>query len=115
MNTISTQDTKPLKNLATVVYALQVAGLFLGGLPAIIGLIINYIKKPDAAGTWIESHFRWQMRTFWFALLWLIVGMLSLFIYAGILVLIADFIWVIYRIVKGWLALNDNKSLYNQA
>ena len=78
---------------------------------AIVGIIINYVKKDDVAGTWLESHFRWQIRTFWFGLLWAAIGAATAVILIGFAILFANFCWIIYRIVKGWLNLNDNKPM----
>ena len=68
-----TEKERSLKTIATVVYALQAAGFFIG-LTWIVAIVLNYIKKEDVAGTWLESHFRWQIRTFWFGLLWGVLG-----------------------------------------
>ena len=98
---------------------LTIVGLFLFGWPSLIAVIINYIKRNEVRNTWLESHFRWQIRTFWYALLWLIIIAIPSFLlmivlvgfalwYIGMLVL---GIWVIYRIARGWLALNDRKAL----
>ena len=99
------------KTLTTIIYALYAAS-FLVGITAIVAIIINYIKKDDVAGTFLESHFRWQIRTFWFGLLWSVIGVITFLIAIGWFVLIANGIWIIYRIVKGWLCLNDNKPMY---
>jgi uncharacterized membrane protein len=99
------------KNIATIVYALQAAS-FLFGITFIIAVVVNYITKDDVTGTWLESHFRWQIRTFWFSLLWSIVGFATFYIIVGYFVLLANAIWLIYRIVKGWLRLADNKPMY---
>ncbi|MCF6257646.1 MAG: hypothetical protein L3J98_03355 [Gammaproteobacteria bacterium] len=99
------------KTIATVVYALQAAS-FLFGITFIIAVIVNYVKKDDVSGTWLESHFRWQIRTFWFSLLWSITGLIGLFFIVGYFVLLANVVWVIYRIAKGWLCLNDGKEMY---
>jgi len=76
---------------------------------------VNYVKKTDVAGTWLESHFKWQIRTFWYPLLWSILGLIGIYFIIGIPILIANTIWVIYRIVKGWLRLNDGKEMYSKA
>lgn len=99
------------KSLATMVYALQVASFFVG-ITAIVAIVINYVKLDDVRGTWLESHFRWQIRTFWFGLLWGVVGTITLIVLVGWLILMADAVWVIYRIVKGWLNLNDGKEVH---
>jgi uncharacterized membrane protein len=66
-------DEQGLKTVAAVVYALLAAGFFVG-ITWIIAVIIDYVKKDDAKGTWLESHYRWQLRTFWFGLLWGVIG-----------------------------------------
>lgn len=101
---------KLLRNLTQVVYVLYALSYF-AGITAIIGIIINYVKKEDVAGTWLESHFRWQIRTFWFGLLWAVIGAATVVILIGFAILFANFCWIIYRIVKGWLNLNDNKPM----
>ena len=100
-----------LKTLTTVVYALQAAGFFVGGLTWIVAVVMNYVKREDTAGTLYESHFRWQIRTFWFGLLWAVIGGLLALVLVGFAILLADAVWLIYRIVKGWLNLNDGKPM----
>jgi uncharacterized membrane protein len=98
--------------------AATVVGAFLTGWPSIIAVILNYVKRSEARGTWLESHFRWQIRTFWFGLLW--IGLCVLFIVGtlGIGILIAWWpmavvgVWFIYRIVRGWVALADGRPMY---
>ena len=101
---------RSLKNLTQLVYILYALSYFTG-ITAIVGIIINYVKKDDAAGTWLESHFRWQIRTFWFGLLWAVIGAATMVLVIGMAILFANFCWIIYRIVKGWLNLNDNKPM----
>jgi uncharacterized membrane protein len=107
------QDEKlqSLRTLTTVVYALYAASFFVG-ITSIVAIIINYIKKDEAVGTWLESHFRWQIRSFWFGLLWGVLGAITAIIGIGWVILCVDGIWFIYRIVKGWLNLNDHKPMY---
>jgi len=104
-------DLQSLKNIATAVYALQAVS-FLLVITYFIAVILNYIKRDDARGTWIESHFHWQIRTFWFGLLWFVLGGLTFFIVIGWFILFAAALWLIYRILKGWLNLNDGKPMY---
>ena len=99
-----------LKTITTVVYALQALG-FLVGITWIVAVVINYVKKEEAQGTWLESHFRWQIRTFWFGLLWSVIGALLVFVLIGFAILFAAAVWIIYRIVKGWLNLIDGKPV----
>jgi len=132
---IVVNDKQPAPSLVTVthvVYALHAVSLILGGFgsativgafifgwPSIIAVIINYMKRGEVQGTYLESHFRWQIRTFWFALLWaLVVGIVSavlLVVVIGIATWVVGMfvlaIWAIYRIARGWLALRDGKGM----
>jgi uncharacterized membrane protein len=101
-----------------IVGTATVVGAFLLGWPSIIAVIMNYIKRSDVRGTWLESHFRWQLRTFWFGALWVAlctlfvlltlgIGLIIVWLPAGIVA-----IWFIYRIARGWLALRDGKPMY---
>jgi uncharacterized membrane protein len=89
---------------------------FVGGLPSIIAVVMNYARRSATVGTFLESHFRWQIRTFWYALLWalacfvLIVSIIGLFI--GLIGFAALGVWIIYRVVRGWLALRDRRPMY---
>ncbi len=124
--------SESLVNTTHLIYALHAVSLIIGtfGAPTIIGqflfawpsliaVIINYIKRDEVRNTWLESHFRWQIRTFWYALLWSIIIAIPSFILMLVLVGFALWyigmsllgIWAIYRIARGWLALNDRKAL----
>ena len=109
-NTKTTDKETSAKSIATLVYLLQALG-FAVGITFIAAIVINYIKRDDVKGTWIESHFRWQMRTFWFGLLWSVIGLITVFVLIGFVILCANTIWIIYRIAKGWLYLNDGKPI----
>lgn len=97
--------------------AASVVGSFIFGWPSIIAVIINYVKRGEARGTWLESHFTWQIRTFWFAMLWSIVvflvGLPLTLVVIGFGVWAIGFfvlgIWAIYRIVKGWSRLGARR------
>jgi uncharacterized membrane protein len=97
--------------------AASIVGPFLIGWPSIIAVILNYVKRGEVRGTWLESHFRWQIRTFWFGLLWVSLCVLFVIFTLGIGILIVWVpigivsIWFVYRIVRGWLALNNNQAL----
>ncbi len=104
------EQLKSLKDLTQVVYILYALSYFTG-ITAIVGIIINYVKLDDAAGTWLESHFRWQIRTFWFGMLWAVLGAITIVFVVGFAILFANFCWVVYRIVKGWLNLSENKPM----
>jgi uncharacterized membrane protein len=121
-----------LVTITTVTYALHALGLaigafgtasvvgaFLFGWPSIIAVIINYVKRDEARGTWLESHFTWQIRTFWFALLWALVigavGAVLAIVLVGFAIWIVGFfalgLWAIYRIARGWMALRDRRAV----
>jgi uncharacterized membrane protein len=106
----ATANDKNLKTLTMVVYALQAVG-FIVQITWIVAIVINYVKLDEVKGTWLESHFRWQIRTFWWGLLWGAIGVITFLIVIGWLILVAAAIWLIYRIVKGWLSLNDGKPI----
>jgi uncharacterized membrane protein len=121
-----------LVTVAHVVYALHtlslvigafgaatIIGAFLFGWPSIIAVILNYVKRSEARGTWLESHFRWQIRTFWFALLWALIVLVVSVLLAAVLVGFATWVvglvvlglWAIYRVARGWLRLNDGRAI----
>lgn len=104
-------DEAAAKSAAQLVYILQAVGFFIG-LTWIVAVIVNYVKLDDARGTWVESHFRWQIRTFWFGLLWGVIGAISMIVVVGFAVLAANYVWLIYRVVKGWLNFSDKKPMY---
>ena len=99
--------------------AVTIVGSFIFGLPSIVAVIMNYARQSDVRGTFLESHFSWQIRTFWFALLWvLVIVALSfplMFVIIGFATLPGGLallgIWVIYRIIRGWLALRDHRPV----
>ena len=115
--------------VANIVYALHafaivvgvmgtatVVGSFVGSVPSILAVVLNYIKRSDARGTWAESHYRWQIRTFWYSIVWVLfagllfvtlIGIPFAFAILGILA-----IWLAYRIGKGWLRLRDRRPMY---
>jgi uncharacterized membrane protein len=105
----STQETS-LRRVAAIVYGLQVASIFLG-VTLFAGVLINYLKLREAEGTWIASHFRWQMRTFWLTLLGLAVGLATAVLLVGIVVLMGTGGWMLYRALKGWLELADGRPV----
>ena len=100
-----------LKQLTMIVYVLQIASIVVG-ITLIAGVIINYLTRRDVEGTWLESHFRWQIRTFWYSLLWFGVGLALLIVVVGIFVLMALAMWLLYRAIKGWLELEERRPMY---
>jgi uncharacterized membrane protein len=120
----------PLVNWTHAIYALHafslltgilgaatVVGAFLTGWPSIVAVILNYVKRGDARGTWLESHFRWQIRTFWFGLLWIALCLIFVVGTFGLGILLAWFpivlvgLWFIYRVVRGWMALGHGRPM----
>ena len=129
-NTLRPEMTPPPKlvTIAHLVYALHslslvigittaatIIGAFVFGVPSIIAVVINYLKRSEAKGTFLESHFRWQIRSFWFALLWCVIAGILFITVVGIPLALAIFfgagLWVIYRIVRGWLALRNGNPM----
>jgi uncharacterized membrane protein len=94
---------------------------FLTTWPSIIAVVLNYATRHDVRGTFLESHYRWQLRTFWFAVLWCVAGWILFFTIIGILMIIGIplamlifaviGVWVLYRLARGWLALNDGRPI----
>jgi len=104
--------------LMGILTPVTIVSSFLTGWPSIIAVVINYVKRGDVRGTWLESHFRWQIRTFWFGLLWVTLCMLFIVVTLGVGMLIAWLplglvgFWFVYRIARGWLALTDRRPMY---
>jgi uncharacterized membrane protein len=128
---ISTPDAR-LQRIVHLVYGLHALGLALGafgaasllgsflfGWPSIIAVVINYVYRSEARGSWLESHFTWQIRTFWFALLWAaLVALVSLpltLVIIGVGTWVLGMavlgLWAVYRIGRGWLRLNDGQAM----
>ncbi len=99
-----------LRQLTLIIYVLYALS-WLAGLTAIIAIVINYVKREDTAGTIYQSHFRWQIRTFWWGLLGFVLGALTMVLLVGFAILFATSVWVIYRLIKGLLYWNDRKPL----
>ena len=90
--------------------AVSIAGGFVFGLPSLLAVVLNYVKRGAVRGTWLDSHFSWQIRTFWFTALWLVLSGLVMLTIIGIPVAAWVMIpvlglWVGYRVLRGWLAL----------
>ncbi len=106
-----TQAGLSARNVTQLVYILQ-AIAFPFPLLWLVAVIVNYVKMDEVRGSWLESHFRWQIRTFWFGLLWAVIGCISFIFLIGWFVLAASYVWMIYRVVKGWLDFNAQKPMY---
>jgi uncharacterized membrane protein len=101
--------------LTGIASAAFIVAVFLFGWPSLVAVLLNYVKRADAAGSFLESHFRWQIRTFWFAALWVLIGavlwLTLLLIPLAIAVWVLTGLWVTYRVARGWLALLRTKPL----
>ena len=104
--------------LTGIIGTATVVGAFLTGWPSIIAVILNYLKRSEARGTWLESHFRWQIRTFWFGLLWISLCIAFIILTLGIglfitwLPMILVGLWFVYRVVRGWVDLGGDRPMY---
>ena len=99
-----------LKQLTMIIYVLYACSLFVG-ITGIVAVVMNYVKRDDARGTLYESHFSWQIRTFWWGLLWAVLGFLTVWVLIGFAILFVNYVWCIYRIVKGFMNWNDGKPM----
>ncbi|MCS3509386.1 hypothetical protein D3C85_483700 [compost metagenome] len=102
--------TLDLRTLTHVAYGLFALGFLTSGILGIATLaavVLMYVKRSDAAGTVYAAHFDWMLRTFWWAMLWLAISAIAIYIFIGWISLIATIVWVLYRLIKGWLALLD--------
>ena len=122
---------QPSANMVTVthlIYALHafavftglvgsatIIGSFVASLPSIAAIVLNYWNQAAVRGTWLESHFRWQIRTFWFAVLWVVVAVLMFLTVIGIpfalLAMGLVGLWILYRVARGWLALSGQRGM----
>jgi len=105
------EKLQSLKKLGAIVYLCQVLTFGLAGLPLFIGMAINYIKRAEARGTWLESHFNWQIKSAWITLVGLALFGLTIGTGISIFILIPTLILLVYRIVIGWNALNSNEAV----
>lgn len=135
MNDVMTRSTvsRSLVGYTHIIYALHAfsvlvgvftaAGVltsFLFSIPSIVAVILNYVRRSEVRGTWLDSHFAWQIRTFWYAAA---VGLVSFVISAPLMLILIGFvlwwaavtltgIWVLYRVVRGWMRLNEGREMY---
>jgi uncharacterized membrane protein len=104
-----------LSAMSGILTSASIVGAFVFGWPSIIAVIINYVTRANVRGTWLDSHWRWQLRTFWYAALWLLVaGLLAatfIGIPAAIMVIVFTGLWVLYRVIRGWTALLDRRGM----
>ncbi|MEX3628340.1 MAG: hypothetical protein VB138_01540 [Burkholderia sp.] len=112
---LSSEREQSLRTLTHVLYGLYAIHWLTGGITGLVAIIINYVKRADVVGTRYQAHFEWQIRTFWRALILYLIGFALIFVGVGFFILGLVWVWTLYRIIKGWLYLNDNKPLDPQA
>jgi uncharacterized membrane protein len=108
-----------LAALIGITSPLTVVGQFIFGVPSLIAVVMNYVRRDEARGTWLESHFSWQLTTFWTAAVWSVViwvsSVILMIVLIGFLTLPIGIalagLWIIYRVARGWLALKDGKPV----
>lgn len=124
-------DYNAQRSMTLMLYILYMVAIFSAGILAVVALVINYVKLGDVRGTVFESHFRWQIRTFWWYLFWNVFAFVPFFflfftgdsgsLFAGVAVSATAFcfaaiglswIWIIYRGIRGLIALNNNEAMY---
>ena len=99
------------KRIVATVYLCQALTFMFAGLPLIIGVVLNFIGRKHAQGSWLESHFDWQVKTAWITIAGFALSGATFYLGAGIFVLMITVLWLVYRITLGWFALNDNKAV----
>lgn len=109
-----TEELQTLKRLAATVYLCQILTFMLAGLPLLVGVAINFYKRDQVQGTWLQSHFDWQIKTTWIALAGFALSGFTLEMGVGFLFLIVTVVWMIYRIATGWYALTDGRPINNR-
>jgi uncharacterized membrane protein len=106
------RDHPGLTTLTHVMYALHTASWFSAGVFSVIAIILNYVKRPDLPDDFFRSHFRWQARSFWFTLLWLILAApLWILVIPGWLAYVTIGLWYLYRFIRGWLAFAEKRPM----
>ena len=99
-----------LRTIVHIVYICQALS-FLFGITAVFGVILNYLRKDEVTEEWLKSHFIWQIRTFWFGFGVAIIGYFLTSVVVGFLILAINMVWIIYRVIKGWLLLYEGKKI----
>lgn len=101
------QQGRKMMQIIYICYAVSIVF----GFTSLIGVVLAYLNKADAAGDWVESHYTWMIRTFWIGLLFGVVGMATMPIFIGILIILATVVWYVIRIAKGWTQFSKNQPI----
>ena len=104
-------NLEKLKRLTAMVYLCQVLTFALAGLPLLVGVVINFINRNNVEGTWLQSHFNWQIKTVWITLAGFAFSGVTFSMGIGLFTLITTLVFLVYRIVIGWSALTANKPV----
>ena len=96
-----------------LVYGLYALNLAVPGPFGLIGVIIAYMQRDAAYGTWLASHFTWQIRTFWLGILYIVIGIVTIPIIVGIVILCLIWVWSLIRTVMGWSAVSKGRPMTN--
>jgi uncharacterized membrane protein len=99
--------------MAMVVYALYAINLAIPGPFGLIGVVIAYLNRDAAAGSWLQSHYQWEIRTFWISIAWLVIGIATVWLVVGIVILCLLWLWWAVRIAIGWSALAKERAIPN--
>jgi len=107
------QERETLRLVTHVMYALHTASWFSAGIFSVIAMIINYVKRPDLPDEFFRSHFRWQARSFWFTLLWLLLTspLFLLLVFPGAAAWFLVGLWYLYRFIRGWWSFAENRPM----
>lgn len=108
----NSEAARSMKTYTMIVYGMYALGLFLGGLPTLIGLIMAYVKRGNFSGTIYGQHMGLLIRTFWYSLLFSILGAITTWLYIGFVILFAVGVWYIYRLVRGFVRMYDGKGAW---
>jgi uncharacterized membrane protein len=105
------EKTKMDQQMTTAIYVLYAVALLVG-ITYLAAIVMYYVKRDDITDPILQSHWKWQARTFWYSLLWSLIGIATMVVIIGFFILFANLVWYIYRVVKGWTRLNENKPMY---
>ncbi len=108
---VNVVNLEPARNITMLIYILYAVGFVTGGLTGLVGVIIAHVKRRDTSGTIYHSHLTWLIRTFWISFAIILVGGVTAIFGVGAIILVADGVWVIYRVVKGFLKFNDGQAI----
>lgn len=106
------QNEQSNLTLTHITYLCFILGAFLYPI-IIVAMVLNYFNEDKVAGTWIHTHFAWQARTFWKALIWYLIGLILCLIVVGVIVIFGVYVWYLYRMIKGWIYLSDHIAMQN--